>query len=349
MKNKGAGMKAFAIVHPTTVSEAVHELRQDGAHAIGGGQDLLGLMKDYIVSPDRVVDLKRIPGLASIEADSRGLRIGALATLTDIAEHPAIRAGYPAVAESAASVGSVQIRNAGTIGGNLCQRPRCWYFRNEHARCLKKGGSHCYAADDDGENKYHAIFGDGPCHIVHPSDMAPALVCLGAVAHAAGPAGRRDIPISEMFVLPQDGGITHETVLRVGEMVTGITVPPSALASRSIYLKLRERESFDWSLASAAVAVTLSGGVVREASIVLGGVAPTPWRAGAAEAALRGRPLTPSTIEAASSAVAQGAAPLPHNEYKVVLAQVIARRALMVVARGDRVAYAGMEETAWTV
>jgi xanthine dehydrogenase YagS FAD-binding subunit len=344
-------MKNFELHHPESVSQATKLLAggttshsrnegdmpiqssghgtQDGATVVmSGGQDLLGLMKDYIVTPDSVVDLKRIKGLNKIEYDPHsGLKIGALVTITDLEENADVRKHFPAIAQAAGSVGSLQIRNVGTVGGNLCQRPRCWYFRNEHAHCLKKGGSHCFAADDESENKYHAILGDGPCHIVHPSDLAPALECLDAVVHVSGSTGHRDIPISEFYVLPQDGGITHETVLKPDEIVTGVTVPASAKAAHSVYIKFREKESFDWAMASVAMAIDGTASDVRSASIVLGGVAPKPWRAKAAEAQLHGKPLTDSTLSAAAHAAVEGASPLSKNAYKVALTQALVRRA----------------------
>jgi xanthine dehydrogenase YagS FAD-binding subunit len=322
-------MKAFELTHAQTVADAVAHLSGSAtARPMSGGQDLLGLMKDYIVSPDRVVDLKQIPGLDKIEADqSAGLRIGALVTLTDLAESAVVRDRFQAIAQAAESVGSLQIRNVGTVGGNLCQRPRCWYFRNEHAHCLKKGGDRCYAGADDAQNKYHAIFGDGPCHIVHPSDLAPTLMCLKAVVHTAGPSGGRAIPLSAFYVLPEDGGIMHETVLGAGEIVTAVTVPASAMAARSTYVKFRERESFDWSLASVAMALAMKGATVADASIVLGGVAPAPWHVPGAEAALRGKTLSAAAIDAAAQAATQGANPLSKNGYKIQLVHALVRRA----------------------
>jgi xanthine dehydrogenase YagS FAD-binding subunit len=345
-------MKAFELQHPQTVAQASRLLSDPkmSARPMAGGQDLLTLMKDYIVSPDRVVDLKRIPGLDQIDYDPKhGLRIGALATITDVEENPQIRKYFPILAEAAGSVASIQIRNVGTVGGNLCQRPRCWYFRNELVHCLKKGGSKCYAADDDAENKYHAIFGAGPCHIVHPSDLAPALTCLGAVIHISGVDGARDVPISDFYILPENGGIAHETVLKPGEIVTSITVPQTSWANRSVYLKCREKESFDWALASVAMAVTTVGGTIKEAHVVLGGVAPVPWRATSVEAALRGHSIaSDAAIASAAAAIAADAAPLSKNGYKVTLAQALIRRAAGILRAGPRNAFTP-EEALWQV
>ncbi len=340
-------MKSFDLIHPATVGEASRQLADGGdtVHAMAGGQDLLGIMKDYIRPVDIVVDLKRIAALHGIAYDAKkGLRIGATATITEIEQNPIIRQAFPALAEAAASVGSPQIRNIGTIGGNLCQRPRCWYFRNEHIKCLKKGGDKCFAAPDDAENKYHAIIAGGPCHIIHPSDLAPALIALGATATIVGVKGARSVPLAEFYTLPTEGSILHETVLKPGDIVTEVLVPVSALAARSVYLKCKERESFDWALSSVAMAIDAPGGIIREARIVLGGVAPVPWRAKAAEAALQGRSITNSVaIAAAAQAATKGAEPMAQNGYKVGLTQTMVRRAAQVLASGSRVAFAPSE------
>ncbi|MBV9850688.1 MAG: xanthine dehydrogenase family protein subunit M [Armatimonadetes bacterium] len=341
-------MKAFELIHPQTVAEATRLLAEggyDAARPMGGGQDLLGTMKDYILTPDRVVDLKRIPGLSRIAYDpAQGLSLGALVTITEVEEHPGIRRHFAALAEAASSIASIQIRNVGTVGGNLCQRPRCWYYRNEHIVCLKKGGSKCYAAPDSAENKYNAILGGGPSYIVHPSDLAPVLMAFSAVLTIAGPGGKaRKLPIAEFFTLPGEGSVTRENVLQPGEIVTEVFVPASPLASRSTYLKFREKNSLDWALSSVAMALETDGGVVREARVVLGGVAPIPWRAKAAEDALRGQPLSESAIRAAAEASTEGAKPLSQNGYKVPLTHALVRRAAQVLAAGPRPAFGGGE------
>jgi xanthine dehydrogenase YagS FAD-binding subunit len=336
-------MRNFDLYHPTTLTEA-SRLLADGyetARPMGGGQDLLGTMKDYLLTPARVVDLKRIPHLNAIQYEaSSGLRIGALVTITEVEEHPAIRAHFAVLAEAAHSVATIQIRNVGTVGGNLCQKPRCWYYRNEHIVCLKKGGTQCYAAPDSAENKYNAILGGGPSYIVHPSDLAPALMCLNAVLTIASPGGKtRQVPISEFFTLPSTGVITRENILQPGELVTEVFVPASALAARSIYLKFREKDSLDWALSSVAMAVEMRGDVVHAARVVLGGVAPIPWHAPEAEAALRGQALTEATLRAAAEAATHGAKPLAQNGYKVPLTQTLARRAGAALQAGPRHAF----------
>jgi xanthine dehydrogenase YagS FAD-binding subunit len=225
-------MKAFEWISPGTVAEAVSALKSapaasdldDTARPMAGGQDLLTTMKDYITRPVRVVNLKGIRGLDKIEADGKGgLRIGALATLAQLEENAIARRNFPGLSEAAHSVGTQQIRNLGTVGGNLCQRPRCWYFRLEEVVCLKKGGTECYAAT--GENKYHAIFGGGPSYIVHPSDLAPMLVALGASVSVVGAEGKRTIPLDKFFTLPSEGNLRRENVLKNDEIITDVQRP----------------------------------------------------------------------------------------------------------------------------
>lgn len=345
-------MKSFELVHPTTVAEATAALAQgpNTSRPMGGGQDLLGTMKDYILVPQRVIDLKRIPGLNRIEYSAKGLRIGALTTITEVEEHPAIQKQFPALAEAARSIATIQIRNVGTVGGNLCQKPRCWYWRNERIVCFKKGGDKCYAFDDSAENKYNAILGGGPSYFVHPSDLAPALLCLGATVTIAGPGGKtRELPIAKFFTLPSEGTITRENVLAPGEIVTHVFVPNSAYAGRSTYLKFREKGSLDFAISSVAMALSTSGGVVREAHVALGGVAPIPWHATDSEQALIGKHLTEETIEAAAQASTDGAQPLEQNGYKIPLTQALVRRAANMLAAGPRVAFSGREDDgSWT-
>ncbi len=324
-------MKAFEYVNPADVKGAVGALTKAGSNAkiIAGGIDLLGEMKDYIRTPDVVVNLKSIPGLNKWTVDSSGLRLGALVTLTEIEENPKIRSGYTALAEAAKSVGTPQIRNAGTIGGNLCQRPRCWYYRDEQVICLKKGGSTCYAVE--GENQYHAILGGGPSFIVHPSDCAPALMALNASVEIQGPKGVRRIPLDKFFILPNEN-VFKENVLQPNEIVTHIIVPTPAAGTRSHYMKIRHKESFDWALSGAAVALVMSGRTIKDARIVLSGVAPIPWRAVEAENLLKGRQLTAALAAQAGAAAVAKATPMGKNAYKVPLTRNTVKLALLHVA-----------------
>ena len=336
-------MKAFEWINAGSVSEAVQLLASSAAshdideapRPIAGGQDILTTMKDYLTRPSRIVNLKSIRGLDRIEGDGKkGLTIGALVTLSQLETHPAVRAGFPGLAEAAHSIATPQIRNLGTVGGNLCQRPRCWYFRLEEAVCLKKGGSECFAAT--GENKYNSILGGGPSYIVHPSDLAPMLVALGATVSITGPEGKRLIPMEKFFTLPSEGSIRRENVLRNDEIITLIQVPASAYARRSTYLKFKERESLDFALASVAAAVELQAGkTIQQARIVLGGVAPVPWRVPQAEKFLVGKTLSPEVLIEVGRLALEGAQPLDKNTYKVPLTQTLVRRALKQAVNGS--------------
>lgn len=324
-------MKAFELHNPASVKEAIALLDPQDAYGqrvkiMAGGQDLLTELKDRIITPGSVVNIKHIPDIEATTYDAQnGLHIGALEEVDDIARNKTVRQQFPALAMAAESVASPQIRHIGTMGGNLCQRPRCWYYRNEAIVCLKKGGDTCYAAG--GENKYNAILGGGPSYIVHPSDTATALTALGASVTIAGPNGSRVVPIEKFFVLPKEN-VRRENILKPNEIVTAITVPNSPVAARSVYLKFREKMSMDWAMAACAVALNVQGGVVKEARIVLGGVAPIPWRVPKAEALLIGHAPTDALFRSVAEAALAGAQPLEHNGYKVPLTKALVRRAL---------------------
>ncbi|MFQ5876207.1 MAG: FAD binding domain-containing protein [Acidobacteriota bacterium] len=329
-------MRRFAYVEPESLQAASRILAREGegARPIAGGADLLGEMKDGIIEPRTVVDLKSIPGLDRIRLEEDGtVRIGALATLTAVETDDAIRREFPAVGQAAASVASPEIRNVGTVGGNLCQRPRCWYYRSPLHPCLKKGGEVCYTLE--GDSRYNAILGGGPSFIVHPSDLAPALVACGARVGISGPAGPRELPLEEFYVLPEVR-LDRETILEHGEIVTEVTLPrrwSAAGGARSLFLKFREKDSFDFALVSVAAALTLRDGRCETGRVVLGGVAPIPWRSRRAEAEIEGEALDPITVGRAAEAALAAAAPLAHNGYKVPLAKALIRRALLDLAR----------------
>jgi xanthine dehydrogenase YagS FAD-binding subunit len=327
-------LKAFEWANAESVDDAVKLLAEikaedvnDGPAPISGGQDLLTTMKERILVPKRVVNLKTIAGLDGIDFDpAKGLKIGALAKLCDIEAHGSIVKNYPGLAQAAHSIATVQLRNMGTIGGNLCQRPRCWYFRLPHIVCLKKGGDTCYS--EHGENKYNAILGGGPSFIVHPSDLGNMLSALDAVVTINGPKGPRDVPIGKFFILPSEDA-SRENVLDDAEIVTQIQIPASAFAARSTYLKFKERSSLDFAMGAAAAAVEIGpDGNVKQARLVLGAVAPIPWRVPAAEAALIGKPLNDASIRAAAEIALQDAKPLAKNAYKIPLSKALLRRAL---------------------
>lgn len=321
-------MKPFAYVNARNEREALAALGTTRGRVlpIAGGMDLVALMKDYIAQPDRLVNVKVLDG--TIAASAGGLRIGAAVKLIDLAEHQAVRSQYPALAEAAAAVGTPQIRHLGTVGGNLAQRPRCWYFRNEEFHCLKKGGSRCFAVE--GENQYHAILGGGPCHIVHPSSLAVPLLALGAKFRVASPSATREIEASRFFVLPSEN-VYQENVLAPDELITHVIVPPARGLKNATY-EVRFKQSHDWPLAMATAVLDIAGGRVKAARIALGAVAPVPWRAEAAEAALNGKAVSEDTAVAAADAAIKDAQPMTDNAYKVSLARTAVKRAILKAA-----------------
>ncbi len=328
-------MNSFQWANAGTVEDAVKLLKplngkvdpDEKPQAIGGGQDLLTSLKAYIVRPPRVINLKTIAGLDKIEVDDKGaLKLGATATIAQLEENPQVKEKFPGLVEAAHSIATAQIRNLGTIGGNLCQRPRCWYFRLENYQCRKKGGTECFAKQ--GENKYNAIFGGGKSNYVHPSDLAPMLVALEATVSIAGPDGARTIPLADFFIMPSID-VRRENVLKDGEIVTQVQVPASPLAARSTYLKFKERDSMDFAIAAVAAAVDLAENkTVRRARLVLGGVGTIPWHAPAAEEFLAGKLLSEAVVAQAAQIALQGAKPMEQNAYKIPLTQALVRRAL---------------------
>ncbi len=319
----------FSYKRAGTLQEAVAASARPGARLLAGGTDLLGCLRDEVFNASTVVSISGLKQLKGISARTGGgLRIGALATLAEVAENKRVLEAYPVLAQAAAAAASPQLRNQGTIGGNLCQRPRCWYFRGDFP-CFRKGGANCFALQ--GENEFHAIFGGDPCYIVHPSDTAPALVALDAKVTVAGPKGTRTIPLSSFFVLPKDDFL-KENVLTPGEVVTEILLDAPQPGTVSKYRKVRERGAFDFAVAGAAVVVRLTAGKVAAARVVLSGVAPAPWRCPAAEKALVGKALDPETVAAAAIAAVEGAAPLSGNAYKVPMVRGVLEETLTELA-----------------
>ena len=322
-------MKAFAYVNATNEKEALAALakaERGRMLPMAGGMDLLGLMKDYIVSPERVVSIRNLD--QTIASADGGLRIGAAVKIADLVEHAQARKMYPALTTAAEDVGTPQIRNVGTVGGNIMQRPRCWYFRNEEFNCLKKGGSRCFAVE--GENQYHAIFGDGPCHIVHPSSLAVPVIAYGGRFRVAGPNGAREIDAGQFFQMPNQN-LYGETVLQPNEIVTHVLLPPPG--QRSAAYEVRFKQSHDWPLAAAAVNLVMSGSTVKTARVVLGAVAPTPWRAQAAERVLAGKAITEAVATEAANAALAGARAMSGNAYKIQIAKTAVKRAIMAASR----------------
>jgi xanthine dehydrogenase YagS FAD-binding subunit len=319
----------FAYVRPTSLRQAVERLALPGARAHAGGTDLLGCLRDRVFGVDTVVSLSSLPELKGIsERPDGSLRVGALTTLAELAGHPRIGERYAALAQGAASAASPQLRNQGTLGGNLCQRPRCWYFRGGF-HCARQGGDTCYALS--GENAQHALFGGSGCYVVHPSDTAAPLVALQARLAIVGPAGERIVP-AESFFVPPARDLTRETVLGPGEVLVEVLLPPAVPGSASAYRKARAREVWDFALAGAAVAVRTSAHRVAECRVVLSGVAPIPWRSQAAEAALAGRRLDAAAAARASAAAIEGAEPMEHNGYKVPLLRTVVEDAVLALA-----------------
>ena len=320
----------FEWTNARSVEDAIGQLG-DKALPKAGGIDLMDRLKEGLDAPARLVNLRTIPGLESVLEESGWLRIGPLVTLAAIAEHAAIRRSYTALADAALEAATPQIRNAATVGGNLLQRPRCWYFRSDQFDCLRKGGDTCFA--QEGENEFHAIFDNSNCAIVHPSAAACALTAFRAKVVAQGKNGKREIALDDLFVRPETD-ITSENVLTPGELLTEILVPAPSDVTRSAYTKVGQKQSFDWPIAEAAVVLETGGGVVRKASVVLGAAAPVPWRATGAEKVLIGKPLNEVTARAAASAAVQGATPLSRNAYKIPVFEAVVRRTILAAGQG---------------
>lgn len=332
-------MNRFEWVDATRVESALARL-QGGAAIKAGGIDLLDLMKERVATPPRVVHIRNVPNLDTVSGDAAtGLKLGPLVTLARLASDPLVRSLAPALAEAAGHAATPQVRNVATLGGNLLQRPRCWYFRadaSEQEPCRKRGGDACFAIE--GQHQTHAVFGNGTCAIVHPSSTAVPLVALGASVELTGSKGARTVLLEEFFTPPEEDP-TRENSLAPGELITAVLVPAWATSPkmRSAYAKHAEKESFDWPLADVAVVLLLDpGGVCKKASVVLGAAAPVPWRAREAEAALTGKKVDDEGARAAARAALSGATPLPGNAYKLPVFEVIVRRALLAAAGGAR-------------
>lgn len=333
-------MNPFSYLNATSVAQAAAAGAESVADAMAdtevkpaaifkaGGIDVLDLLKEGLLEPARLVNLRTLAGLDTIaEEPGGGARIGALATLAMVASHPLLRQRYPALAAAVGRSGSPQIRAVATLGGNLLQRPRCWYFRALEHRCLRKGGAHCFAIP--GENQYHAIFGNQRCAIVHPSTAATVLVALGAHIGLTGPAGSRRLALERFFVPPEQD-VLRENLLKPGELLTQILLPPLSAGVRMVHLKQGERDSMDWPLADVAVVLDLaSDGSCHSASIVLGAAAPVPHRARRAQEVLIGERIDAAIAARAAHAALEGATPLARNAYKLPLFETLVRRAIL--------------------
>jgi xanthine dehydrogenase YagS FAD-binding subunit len=324
-------MQSFSLVHPTDIEAAIAAASADGVAYIAGGTDLMQLMKDNVAAPRKLVDLEGLQ-LTAIEANADGLRLGALATMASVAAHPEVRQGWPMIVEALLLSASPQVRNMGTVGGNLLQRTRCGYFRDTGFACNKREpGSGCPAIR--GENRMLAVLGGSEhCIATHPSDMPVALIALGAAVELRAPGGSvRKLALSDFYRLP--GDTPHvETNLRPGELITAVLVPASEAARRSVYVKVRDRESFEFALVSAAVGLAVESGMIADARVAMGGVGTVPWRMHSVESALRGRKPEPGVLEEAAQRAADGAKPATQNGFKPKLMQRTVLRALQTVA-----------------
>jgi xanthine dehydrogenase YagS FAD-binding subunit len=322
-------MKPFAYARPKALTEAL-ELTRGGATVMAGGTDLLGLMKDGISAPERIVDIRDLEPLRGwTRAKGKGLRIGALVPLAELETAADLAKLLPIISESLRPAATLQLRTMGTVGGNLLQRNRCWYFRDEAYPCWLKGGVRCFAVD--GDNRLHAILGAEECVAVSPSDLAPALIAYDASVSLTGSRGARTMPLSDLFVTPH-GRVRREHAITPDELMVEVRIPENALARRGAFEKAMERKTWSFALVSVAVSVKVIGGVVRDARIVLGGVAPVPWRARDAEKLLEGRTLDDAACQAAADAALEKAEPLKDNGYKVTLARELVRRTLRRLA-----------------
>ena len=315
----------FSYARPKALGEAL-KLLKNGTVALAGGTDLITLVRHGIARPDALVDLTGIEGLRGITREKgRGIRIGALTALSDVEHSTELAKSLPIVPESLRDAATPQIRNMGTVGGNLLQRNRCWYFRDEGVPCWLKGGTRCFAVD--GENRYHAVIGAHQCWMVSPSDLAPALIACDADIEIASSIGKRRMKLADLFIAPH-GRERREHALRAGELITAVRIPESATLRRGTYQKAMERKAWSFAIVSVAASARIKDGKASDVRLVLGGVAPVPWRVPAAEKLLEGSALDDNACRAAADALLDAAEPLRDNGYKITLARELVRRAL---------------------
>ncbi len=321
-------MKEFKLAQPQSFKQAASLLseKKDGYVIMAGGTDLLDEIKSGIISPEVIVDLAPLAELSYIKETESHILVGSMTRVAEVAENSIIQEKFPVLQEAALSLATPQLRNVGTVGGNLCQRPRCWYYRDPETICRKKGGSLCFAFR--GKNRYHAIFGGGICYIVYPSDLAPALISLDAEAVVSSPNGGKSLPLEEFYILPQKN-VRRENILEEGEILQEIRIPLPESGTKSTYYKMKERGTWDFALVSAAINGLVSGGIFRDIKIVLGGVAPIPWRLQKAEDLIKGKKPTDEVIRQAAREALQDARPLEENEYKLDLVEAVLRTAIL--------------------
>ena len=324
-------MREFKIAQPRTVDELTALLAEtkEPTAMMAGGTDLIDELKSGVAAAGFVVDLQTVAGLAGIVPEKGGLRIGAMTRIVDLADDAAVARDFPSLRQAALSLATPQLRNVGTVGGNLCQRPRCWYYRDPLVVCRKKGGSNCFAYQ--GRNKYHAIFGGSGCYIVYPSDLAPALISLGAKATIGTAKGDKVVALEQFYSLP-DVDVTRENVLQKGQFLKSVWVPAPKPGQKAAYVKLKERGTWDFALVSAAVSGVVKDGMIAEIAIVMGGVAPVPWRLKKAEDVLRGKPANEAAVRQAVDEALKDASPLRENGYKADLVYAALKEALLAAA-----------------
>ena len=311
----------FSYIQPKSIEEAVKF--GDAAQLYAGGTDLIGLMKDDIIQTDKVINLKNLKGLDNIEdKGNKGIEIGPLVKITDLIENKTIQEKCPLLIQTAKEIASPQLRNMGTIGGNICQRPRCWYFRGDFD-CIRKGGDTCFAVS--GENKYHCIIGGGPCYIVHPSDLAVALLALDVKIEITSKSGQKTVPVNDFFILPENDE-TKENILKPGEVVTKIIVPKQNDNLKTAYIKFKERASWDFAVVSVAAILETDGNMIKKGKLAFGGVAPRPWMNMDINSKLSGLKTDEASVDAFTSSLFKDAEPMEKNEYKVILARNLVKR-----------------------
>jgi len=325
-------MNNFVVANPRSIDEAIRQAAKSGTYK-AGGIDLIDCMKEGLASPPLLVNLSALPGLDTVSADGAGnLRIGAMVTLAALAENPVVNERARAVAEAAARSATPQIRNMATAGGNLLQRTRCWYYRRVDFNCRRKGGQTCFA--HDGENEYHAIFDNQLCAMVHPSSLAVALIAVEARLELTGAKGKREVALEQFYLTPEQDLHTGYH-LDAGELVTAVLIAAAPARRVSTFVKVGQKESFDWPLADVAVAMQLANGRCRKARVILGAAAPVPWRSRRAEAELESHEVTEQTALRAAKASMEGATPLERNTYKVAIFETVVRRAIIAAAAQD--------------
>lgn len=329
-------MRAFEYTNPKEKQQVVSLLGKQWSDAeiLAGGSDLLGLMKDDVVNPKRLVNIKGIQELHGTSYTARALSIGALTTLAEISDDAQIKQHYPMLAHAAGEAASPQIRNVATIGGNMCQRPRCWWFRNGFG--LLAMGPNGKSLVLDGDNRHHAILGnDGPAYFVSPSTVAPVLIAYNARIRLLGPKGPREIALEKFFVIPKSED-QREHDLQANEMITHLVLPPPTAGAKVSHYEVRQKEAFDWPYATASVVLDMNGDTVKSARVVMSHVAPIPWVSNEAAQALAGKTISQETADAAGAAAVANAKSLGRNKHKIKLARVAVKRAILQAAKGER-------------